>query len=63
VEQPLEGKSEVTDTDMVSCPGLDVEVIVEMSGGKLLVFTTPAVLFKKFCIFVVETQTLPARRS
>ena len=43
VEQPLEGKSEVTETEMDSYPGFEV---VEV--GKLSVFTTNESPFRKF---------------
>lgn len=43
VEQPLEGKSDVTDTEMDSYPGLEV-----VGVRKLSVFTTNASPFRKF---------------
>ena len=43
VEQPLEGKSDVTDTEMDSYPGLEV-----VGDRKLSVFTTNASPFRKF---------------
>lgn len=49
---------------MVSHPGLEVVLVT----GKVLEvlemseFTTPVVLFTKFCIFVVDTPILLARR-
>ena len=43
VEQPLEGKSDVTETEMDSYPGLEV-----VGLRKLSVFTTNASPFRKF---------------
>jgi hypothetical protein len=63
VEQPLEGKSAVTEEDVASYPGLDVSDCGGNLDGKLEEFMATVVLFTKFCIFVVETPTLPARRS
>ena len=43
VEQPLEGKSEVTETEMDSYPGFEV-----VGVRKLSVFTTNESPFRKF---------------
>ena len=43
VEQPLEGKSEVTETEMDSYPGFEV-----VGDRKLSEFTTDASPFRKF---------------
>lgn len=64
VGHPREGWSIWTRAVMDSHPGLDVMLV----DGKVLEvlemseFTTPAVLFTKFCTFVVDTPILLARR-